>query len=89
MYNSSERKKMEINLSSVSTNFFYYNFTDSRESALIRIDSEDKTCMLVSIQPPTCPVLDLESNVEFRGFWSTATSKAALTVLVSSLTTIP
>ena len=37
-------------------------------------------CMTVSIQNTTCPVFDLERNIQFSGYWQTVNRQGGITV---------
>ena len=46
-------------LSPSSPIFYYFEFEENQESALITLKSDDDICMTLSIQDASCPVLDL------------------------------
>ncbi|XP_014484274.1 PREDICTED: SID1 transmembrane family member 1-like isoform X2 [Dinoponera quadriceps] len=62
----------------------YYGYVFSGEtentSVLIRVESDNDICMTVSVQNTSCPVFDLERNVEFSGYWQTVSRKGGITI---------
>ena len=58
-------------LSPSSPIFYYYEFEAKQDSALIKLESEDTICMILSIQDASCPVLDLNRNIKFAGTYET------------------
>lgn len=48
-------------------------------SVLVRFESSDPQCAILSIQNITCPVYDLDRNVQFEGLYQTVDSKTGLT----------
>ncbi|XP_076277521.1 SID1 transmembrane family member 1 [Lasioglossum baleicum] len=62
----------------------YYGYTFPKEiessSVIVHVESESDICMTVSIQNTSCPVFDLERNIEFTGAWQTVTRKGGITV---------
>ncbi|XP_058803518.1 SID1 transmembrane family member 1-like isoform X2 [Phymastichus coffea] len=62
--------------------YFGYDFeglTDS-SSVLISIKSESLVCMTFSIQNTSCPVFDLERNIQYAGYWQTVSKQGGITV---------
>ncbi|KAG7214138.1 hypothetical protein KM043_001492 [Ampulex compressa] len=75
-----ESKVVEI---SPSKPIYYgYSFPEQRDnsSITIRIDSDNDICMTASIQNISCPVFDLEHNVEYSGVWQTISKRGAIAV---------
>ncbi|XP_011306851.1 SID1 transmembrane family member 1-like [Fopius arisanus] len=62
--------------------YYGYNFSNQAEnsSVLVKINSTSDTCMTVSIQNPSCPVFDLERNIEFSGYWQTVSQLGGITI---------
>ncbi|XP_046592495.1 SID1 transmembrane family member 1 isoform X1 [Neodiprion lecontei] len=62
----------------------YYGFKFSGEmessSVLMQVESDSDTCMTVSIQNISCPVFDLERNIQFSGYWQTVSRKGGITI---------
>ena len=58
-------------LSPSSPIFYYFEFEEHQDSALIKLESDDEICMILSIQDASCPVLDLNRNVKFDGTFET------------------
>ena len=62
----------------------YYGYTFPRQtessSVIIRVNSDSDICMTVSIQNTTCPVFDLERNIQFSGYWQTVNRQGGITV---------
>ncbi|KAM9320410.1 SID1 transmembrane family member 1 [Gastrophryne carolinensis] len=61
--------------------YFLYTFPEGVDSVIIKVRSSGKfPCTVVSVQDITCPVYDLDHNVEFNGIYQSMTKKAAITV---------
>jgi hypothetical protein len=58
--------------------FFQVKLTAEMNSAMIRLDSQDRICTILSVQNITCPVYDLDRNVEFEGLYQTVDAKTGL-----------
>ncbi|XP_066599229.1 SID1 transmembrane family member 1-like [Prorops nasuta] len=69
-------------ISPADPTYFGYNFAnDTRSSSVvIEVSSDNDTCMTVSIQEASCPVFDLERNVQFVGYWETVSKLGGITV---------
>ncbi|XP_067679484.1 SID1 transmembrane family member 1-like isoform X2 [Haliotis asinina] len=64
--------------------YFMYKFPENVTSVLIKVNSDSKTCMVVSIQEIRCPVYDLDRNVEFAGKYQTMSTQAAMLLQASN-----
>ncbi|XP_077285102.1 SID1 transmembrane family member 1-like isoform X2 [Arctopsyche grandis] len=64
------------NLQSVTTK------TNAREkkTVVLRFDSDDDLCMLISIQNASCPIFDTENDIMFEGFYETVTRRGGITI---------
>lgn len=61
--------------------YFLYSFPEGVDSVIIKVQSaEEFPCTVVSVQDITCPVYDLDHNVEFNGVYQSMTKKAAITI---------
>ncbi|XP_019878663.2 SID1 transmembrane family member 1 [Aethina tumida] len=69
--------------------YFYYNFSSNAslndldsnyETVILEVNSEDNICMTVSIQNAKCPVLDLNEDITYRGFYMTVSKKGGITI---------
>ncbi|OCT93603.1 hypothetical protein XELAEV_18011277mg [Xenopus laevis] len=61
--------------------YFLYTFPEGVDSVIIKVTSpEIYPCSVVSVQDISCPVYDLDYNVEFNGVYQTITKQAAITV---------
>ena len=58
--------------------FFQVNLTEKAD-VLIKFESNDEVCAIVSVQNITCPVFDLDQNVQYEGFYQTVSTKAGIT----------
>ncbi|XP_032663534.1 SID1 transmembrane family member 1-like isoform X2 [Odontomachus brunneus] len=62
----------------------YYGYIFPKEmentSVIVRVESDNDICMTVSIQNTSCPVFDLERNVEFSGYWQTISRRGGITI---------
>ncbi|XP_063979425.1 SID1 transmembrane family member 2-like [Diachasmimorpha longicaudata] len=71
-----------LKLSPSEPRYYAYNFSNQADSSsvLVKIESDSDTCMTVSIQNPSCPVFDLERNIEFSGYWQTVSQLGGITI---------
>ena len=58
--------------------FFQVNLTEKTD-VLIKFESDDEICAIVSVQNIACPVFDLDQNVQYEGFYQTVSTKAGIT----------
>ena len=61
----------------------YFKFmwpTAEDDMAILAVDSNDSFCMTVSVQNLTCPLNDLNSNVDFEGIYQTVDTKTGMSV---------
>uniref|UniRef100_A0A8D9A8Z7 SID1 transmembrane family member 1 n=1 Tax=Cacopsylla melanoneura TaxID=428564 RepID=A0A8D9A8Z7_9HEMI len=58
--------------------FYSFQFDSNTESVLLVVNSNSNICMTLSVQNVSCPVVDLESNVQYRGHWQTVTSQGGM-----------
>ncbi|KAL6432784.1 hypothetical protein ACFW04_006278 [Cataglyphis niger] len=62
----------------------YYGYIFSKQadnsSVIVRVESDNDICMTVSIQNTSCPVFDLERNIELSGHWQTVSRRGGITV---------
>ncbi|KAK6174037.1 hypothetical protein SNE40_017386 [Patella caerulea] len=65
-------------VSPAAPEYYMFTFPDNVVSVLLTVESEDKQCMVVSIQDIKCPVFDLDNNIVFQGKYQTMTKQAAL-----------
>ncbi|XP_043262716.1 SID1 transmembrane family member 1-like [Colletes gigas] len=75
-----EKRSTEI---SPSEPIYYgYIFQEQMESpvVIVHVESESDICMTVSIQNISCPVFDLERNIQFAGYWQTVSRQGGITV---------
>lgn len=78
-----------VSISPSAPKLFLYQFPasvaasdawNSSDTVLLRLDSDDDICMLVSVQDNSCPVYDLEHNIKFEGFWETVDKRGGLNI---------
>lgn len=60
--------------------FFQLDFPKDEDSVLVKVTSPDESCAILSIQNVSCPVYDLDLNVQFEGDFMTLGRKAGLAV---------
>ncbi|XP_011702065.1 PREDICTED: SID1 transmembrane family member 1-like isoform X2 [Wasmannia auropunctata] len=83
-YLSSE-KEVEVQISPSEPIYYGYIFSkqsqpEENSSVIVRVESDNDVCMTVSVQNTSCPVFDLERNIEFSGHWQTVSRKGGITV---------
>lgn len=82
-FSTGENKTVEISPSQP----IYYGYTFSGQvessSVIVHVKSDSDICMTVSIQNISCPVFDLERNIEFSGYWQTVIRQGGITVPVN------
>ncbi|XP_012280860.1 SID1 transmembrane family member 2 isoform X2 [Orussus abietinus] len=71
-----------IDVSPAEPVYYGYTFPGQAESSsvVVRVESNSDTCMTVSIQNISCPVFDLERNIQFSGYWQTVSRRGGITV---------
>ncbi|KRT79420.1 hypothetical protein AMK59_6967 [Oryctes borbonicus] len=75
-----------VTVSPSTPRFYYYGFpqdiskVDNYDMVTVRVHSDSDVCMVVSIQNYSCPVLDLNDDVTFKGIWQTVSREGGLTV---------
>ncbi|CAD6207953.1 GSCOCG00003211001-RA-CDS [Cotesia congregata] len=72
----------EITISPSEPRYYGYSFSNQVESGsvLMKIESDSDTCMTVAIQNTTCPVFDLERNIQFSRYWQTVSQLGGITI---------
>lgn len=72
--------------------YFFYNFTSPDNSSeenvnssnydtvILEVFSDDNICTVISIQNVSCPVLDMNQDITYRGFYETFTTKGGITI---------
>nr|WJM99465.1 SID1 transmembrane family member 1-like protein [Ips calligraphus] len=72
--------------------YFFYNFTSPDNSSeenvnnsnydtvILEVFSSDQICTVISIQNVSCPVLDMNEDITYRGFYETVTTKGGITI---------
>lgn len=79
------QEKQEVVVTPSSPFLFLFKFSEENiSSILLHITSNDNTCMIVSIQNVSCPVFDLEQNVQYKGHFQTITEQGGFTLTVSA-----
>ncbi|XP_033325019.2 SID1 transmembrane family member 1 [Megalopta genalis] len=75
-------EERSVTISPSEPNYYGYTFPKEAESSsvIVHVESGNDICMTVSIQNTSCPVFDLERNIEFTGAWQTVTRKGGITV---------
>lgn len=74
-----ETRRFEVTPS--APQYFEFNFPTEVDIAMISVDSPDRLCMTISVQNMSCPVSDLDRNVDvFEGIWQTVDSKTGVTI---------
>ncbi|KYQ59051.1 SID1 transmembrane family member 1 [Trachymyrmex zeteki] len=77
----SSGNKVEVQISPSEPIYYGYIFSKEENSSIIvRVESDNDVCMTVSVQNTSCPVFDLERNIEFSGHWQTVSRRGGITV---------
>ncbi|KAG5327516.1 SIDT1 protein, partial [Pseudoatta argentina] len=80
-YKYNSEKKVEVQISPSEPIYYGYIFSKQENSSVIvRVESDNDICMTVSVQNTSCPVFDLERNIEFSGHWQTVSRRGGITV---------
>ncbi|KAK0396832.1 hypothetical protein QR680_001879 [Steinernema hermaphroditum] len=74
------KKTRSLSASAAEPLFFQYDIPESLDSVMVRVDSSDFLCMIVSVQPVECPVFDLGNNVISTGTHQTMTTSASIPI---------
>ncbi|XP_029169765.1 SID1 transmembrane family member 1-like [Nylanderia fulva] len=80
-YLSSGNKRV-IEISPSEPIFYGYIFSKQTDisSVIVRVESDNDICMTVSVQNTSCPVFDLERNIELSGHWQTVSRRGGITI---------
>ncbi|GLH03025.1 Sid-1-related C [Gryllus bimaculatus] len=71
----------DVLVSPSEPSYFAFKFQkEDPDTVLLQVDSKDEICTAVSVQDLTCPVFDLERNVQFEGYWQTISSQGSITL---------
>jgi len=60
--------------------YYFFEFPQDVDTAIISVKSPDEFCMTMSIQNITCPVYDLDRNVNFEGSYQTVDKKTGMSI---------
>uniref|UniRef100_A0A1I7Y4N4 SID1 transmembrane family member 1 n=2 Tax=Steinernema glaseri TaxID=37863 RepID=A0A1I7Y4N4_9BILA len=75
----------QLSASAAEPLFFQFDIPQALDSVMVRVDSDDLLCMVVSVQPVGCPVFDLGNNVISSGRHQTMTTSASISVVKSDM----
>ncbi|EFN66381.1 SID1 transmembrane family member 1 [Camponotus floridanus] len=78
-YLSPGNKKV-VEISPSEPIYYGYISKQANSSVIVRVESDNDICMTVSIQNTSCPVFDLERNIELSGHWQTVSRRGGITV---------
>ncbi|XP_033222891.1 SID1 transmembrane family member 2-like [Belonocnema kinseyi] len=81
-YVRSGEERNNIVISPTEPVYYSYSFDDDtkNKSVIVHLESESEICMILSIQNKSCPVFDLERNIQFSGYWQTVSKQGGITV---------
>ncbi len=71
-------RKFNAKLSPSAPIFFQVQLPEDVDSALIKMASNDRICAIMSVQNISCPVYDLDLNVQFEGSYQTVVGQGGL-----------
>lgn len=75
-------KNKTIQITPSKPRFYLYEFPTDKNvtSILLHVQSKDDICSIVSIQNISCPVFDLERNIQYEGLFQTVTRQGGMTI---------
>nr|CDS25467.1 SID1 transmembrane family [Hymenolepis microstoma] len=73
-------QKVDLAITPSEPQYYLFNFPDDIDSVIVRVHSNDKLCMTVSVQTARCPVADILDTVKYSGVYQTVTTLGAMTV---------
>ncbi|XP_043279627.1 SID1 transmembrane family member 1-like isoform X2 [Venturia canescens] len=81
-FNISVGDPRNVTISPAEPIYYSYNFDDENKisSVLMQVESDSEICMTISIQNVTCPIFDLERNVQYSGYWQTVSRRGGITI---------
>ena len=79
-YYISMNSSYSISLTPSAPQFYYFQWPEELDTAIISVTSPQHFCMVISIQNVTCPVYDLDRNVKFEGSYQTIDTKTGISV---------
>lgn len=90
IFNSSqllENQTISVEVNPSQPQVLSYNIADmEKDEVLVKFESEDSHCSIVSIQDAVCPVYDQADDVVYQGTYQTFTKKAGIVVHRHKLT---
>ena len=79
-----ENRTISVSVNPSQPQILSYNIADvNKNEVLVKFESEDLHCSIVSIQDAVCPVYDQADDVVYQGTYQTFTKKAGIVVHVS------
>ncbi|KAJ8978688.1 hypothetical protein NQ317_004216 [Molorchus minor] len=70
-----------LSISPSEPRYVFYKFDENAsDTVIIEVDSDDDTCLTVSIQDSRCPVLDMNKDIKYEGYYQTVNLKGAITI---------
>ena len=69
-----------ISLTPYAPQYYYFQWPDLVDTAIIAVTSPQRYCMVLSIQNVSCPVYDLDRNVNFEGSYQTIDTKTGMSI---------
>ncbi|KAF5287334.1 hypothetical protein FQA39_LY15937 [Lamprigera yunnana] len=67
--------------------YYFYNFPKNLsnvdgnfDTVLLKVNSEDNVCMIISIQNASCPIYDQLHDIKFEGYWETVNKQGGITI---------
>jgi len=79
-YRVNMNQTYKIHVSPSAPQYYHFTFPADVDTAIINVTSHDTLCMTMSIQNSTCPVFDLDRNVNFDGSFQTMDKKTGMSI---------
>ena len=73
-------KDYKADLTPSASQYYQFTWPEHVDTAIIHINSEQDFCMTVSVQNISCPVYDLNKDVNFEGFYQTIDTKTGMSI---------
>ncbi|KAF2901357.1 hypothetical protein ILUMI_04829 [Ignelater luminosus] len=80
-----QEKNYSMIISPSQPKYFYYKYNKTEDSenakpVILEVDSNDDTCLTMSIQNATCPVFDLNEDITYEGKYETIKKRGGVII---------
>ncbi|CAG9856719.1 unnamed protein product [Phyllotreta striolata] len=74
-------KTYSLSVSPSESRYVFYKFdSNTSDTVVVEVESDDEKCLIVSVQDSKCPVFDLNKDIKYEGIYETINTKGAITL---------